>query len=78
MKIQRTTINEEKDKAIVEMLIADVSDENVASEMLSIRVVIPADPNPLFAGYQRVALKRAREILSEQIQANSTRTGQYA
>lgn len=71
MQLHQTTISERDGKLVVEMLIADNTDTNLASERLNLRVNVELGDQtaPHLAAIQKAALQRARVVIGEQIRA---------
>jgi hypothetical protein len=76
MQIIRTTIVEHEQQATVEIVISNHADVALATESMTLKVLVPKDENPLFAAVQRVALQRARDVIGQQIAGAVARSNQ--
>lgn len=54
---------------LVEIVLSDRENTEEALDLITFRVEVPRDQNPLFAAIQKAALLRARELIDEQIRA---------
>lgn len=74
MQIQRTTvIDRTKEESTVELLFADSTDPETASEYVLIRVKAPHSEMPFLEELQLKAFHRMRELLTDEIQRLSRR-----